>query len=66
MDRMENTASINIRIVVGVSTDPLLKNGLHNPVASCMLRALPSNGRFLQNHCLVTGLYATLLLSYLI
>jgi hypothetical protein len=27
---------------------------------TCMLRTLPSNGRYLQIHCLATGLYATL------
>jgi hypothetical protein len=33
----------------------------------CMLRALPSNGRYLQSHCLATGLYAiiyTRILTY--
>jgi hypothetical protein len=45
-----------------VPTEPLLINGLHNPVI-LMLRALPSNGRCLQNHCLAKGLYATILLG---
>jgi hypothetical protein len=38
-------------------------NRCHNPLFYfvCMLRALPSNGRCLQNHCLAMGLYTTLL-----
>jgi hypothetical protein len=39
-------------IVVGVFTNPLPRNGLHNHfvllLLSCILRALPSNGRCLQ------------------
>jgi hypothetical protein len=50
----------NTSIVVGVFTDPLLRNGLR----ACMLPALPSNDRCLHSHCLATGLYATIL-SYL-
>jgi hypothetical protein len=47
-----------------VFTEPLFRNGLHNPVVlllcACMLRALPSNGRCLQSHRLATCLYATI------
>jgi hypothetical protein len=60
-DRIENTVS-NDTHIVGVFTDPLLRNGLHNPVlllCARMLRALPSNGRCLQSQLLATGLYAT-------
>jgi hypothetical protein len=49
-------------------TEPLLRNGLHNLVVlllrACMLRALPSNGRCLQSHCLATDLYATVLYKF--
>jgi hypothetical protein len=48
-----------------VFTEPLLRNGLHDPVVlllrADMLLALPSNGRCLQSHCLATGLYTMLL-----
>jgi hypothetical protein len=47
-----------------VFTDPLLRNGLHNPVVLvlrvCMLLALPSKARCLQSHSLATGLYVTI------
>jgi hypothetical protein len=33
-------------------------------LSACMLRALPSNGRCLQRHCLATGLYATVLFNH--
>jgi hypothetical protein len=38
MDRIENTVSSNAPIIVGVFTDPLLRNGLYNPVVQ-LLRA---------------------------
>jgi hypothetical protein len=48
-------------------TDLFLRNGLHNTIVlllrACMLRALPSNGRFLQSHRLPTGLYAVILME---
>jgi hypothetical protein len=31
---------------------------------ACMLRALPCNSRCLQNHCLVTGLYAKICIKF--
>jgi hypothetical protein len=44
-----------------VFTEPLLRNGLHNPVVlllrASVLQALPSNDRCLQSHRLTTGLY---------
>jgi hypothetical protein len=47
-----------------VFTKTFLRKGLHNPVVillrTCMLRALPSNGRSLQSHCLATGLNTTI------
>jgi hypothetical protein len=55
-----NTVSNNTPIVVGVFTDPLLRNGLQNPVI-LLLRELPSNGRYLQSPRLATGLFATVL-----
>jgi hypothetical protein len=52
-----------------VFTEPLLRNGLHNTIVlllrACMLRALHSNGRCLQSHRLIRGLYATILSSHL-
>jgi hypothetical protein len=43
----DNTVPNNTHIVVGVFTDLLIRNGLHNPVLlfllACMLQALPSN-----------------------
>jgi hypothetical protein len=63
MDGIENAFSKNTPIVVGVFSDPLLRNGLHNPVVqlllACMLWALPSNACCLQSHCLATGVDAT-------
>jgi hypothetical protein len=54
----------SVRFRWNVFTEPLLRNGLHNPVVlllrACMLRALPNNGRCLQTHRLATGLYVTL------
>jgi hypothetical protein len=53
----------------GVFTAPLHSNGrcadrIENTVLlllhACMLRALASNGRCLQSHCLATDLYATI------
>jgi hypothetical protein len=35
-------------VVVGVFTDPLPRNGLHNPFYCCILWVLPSNGCCLQ------------------
>jgi hypothetical protein len=50
-------------IFVGVFTDPLPRNGLHNPVVlllrACIARTLPSNSSCLSNHRLATYLYAT-------
>jgi hypothetical protein len=47
-----------------VFTEPLLINGLHNPVVllllAYMLQTFPSNGRCLQSYRLATGLYATI------
>jgi hypothetical protein len=52
-----------VRFRGNVFTEPLLRNGLHNPVViflrTCMSRASPSNGRCLQSHRLATGLYST-------
>jgi hypothetical protein len=52
------------------TTEPLPRNGLHNPVFlllhAFMLWALPNNGHCLQDHCLAMGLYATILTVYLI
>jgi hypothetical protein len=45
-----------------VFTEPLFRNGLHNPVV-LYLRALPGNGRCLQSHLLATGPHTTVLLS---
>jgi hypothetical protein len=53
----------NYSIFVGVFTDPSLRNEFHNTVLllrAWTFRALHSNGRCLQSHCLATGLYATL------
>jgi hypothetical protein len=61
VDHIENTAPLLLRAY----SELLLRNGLHNPVVlwlhACMLRALHSNGRCLQRHCLVSCLYATIL-----
>jgi hypothetical protein len=47
-----------------VFTEPLLRNGLQNPVVlllrACALWDLPSNDRSLQSQSLTTGLYATI------
>jgi hypothetical protein len=60
----ENIVSNNVPIVLVVFTDSLLRNALHNPIVVllrvCMLRTLPSNGRWLPSHCLARGLYATI------
>jgi hypothetical protein len=51
---------VGVRCRGNVFTEPLHRNGLYNPVVlllpKCMLRALSSNGRYLQSHCLATGL----------
>jgi hypothetical protein len=56
---------VRVRFRGKVFIEPLLINGLHNPVVlllrAHMLRALSSNGRCLQTHRLTTGLYATIL-----
>jgi predicted permease len=69
MDRIENIVSNNTPIVVSLFTDPLLINGLHNPVVlllgACILRALPSNDLCLYSDSLATALFATQL-SYLL
>jgi hypothetical protein len=61
--------SNNTLIVVDVFTDPLLRNVLNNPVVllllACILRALHSNSRCLEKHCLATGLYATIWIKYI-
>jgi hypothetical protein len=66
MDRIENTIPNNTPIVVRVFTDPLIRNGLHNPffllLRVCMLRALPGNGRRPQSHRSETCLYASVLI----
>jgi hypothetical protein len=59
---MENTVTNNTPIV-GVFTDLLFRNVLHNPVV-LLLRALPSNGLCLQSDCLTTGLYATIFIRH--
>jgi hypothetical protein len=45
-------------------TDPLLRNGFHNPVflllRLCIFRALPSNGRCLHIYDLATRLFSTI------
>jgi hypothetical protein len=49
-----------VRFRGNVFTEPLLGNGLHDSdvllLRTCMLRALPSNGRCLHNHFLATGI----------
>jgi hypothetical protein len=58
-----------VRFGGNVFTEPLLTNGLHNPVVlllrQCMLRTLHSNGICLQNHHLGRDLYATVILQLL-
>jgi hypothetical protein len=46
-----------------VFTEPLLRNGLHNPIV-LLLRALSGNGRYLQSHRLAMGLYVTTFMVY--
>jgi hypothetical protein len=49
-------------------TGPLPRNGLHKTgfllLRVCMLRALPSNGRYLQSHRVAMGLYAAIFLHH--
>jgi hypothetical protein len=64
--RSSTSIVARVRFCRNVFTEPLLRNRLQNSVGlllrACMLRSLPSNGRCLQRHRLVTGLYATILL----
>jgi hypothetical protein len=59
--------NIKHRFQQNVFANPLLRNGLHNPVLlllrACMLRVFPSNGRYLQSHRLATGLHAKISLN---
>jgi hypothetical protein len=68
MHRIENTIFNNVTIVLGVFTDPLLRNGLHIPVVillrACMLRTLPSKSRCLHSHCLARGLYTIIFQAF--
>jgi hypothetical protein len=49
---------VHVRFRGNVFTEPLIGNGLYNPVV-ILLRALPSNGRCLHSHRLAMGLYVT-------
>jgi hypothetical protein len=68
MDYTENTILLLLHVCMrrNMFTEAMLREGLHNPVFlllhACMLLALPSNGRYLQSHCLAMGLYATILM----
>jgi hypothetical protein len=57
---------MSVRFRGNVFTEPLIRKGLHNSVVlllhACMLRALHSNDRCLQSHCLATGLYAVIII----
>jgi hypothetical protein len=59
----------------GLFTAPLHNNGrgtdhIENELLillrTCMYRALPSNGRCLHSNCLITGLYATIIIIIII
>jgi hypothetical protein len=64
LHRKQSLSIVEESLSRAVFTEPLLRNGLHNPVvlllSACMLRALHSNGRCLQSYLSATGPYTTL------